>query len=233
MLLFYCNEALIKGNEFVGQECPACSTNKWRAVSAIKYLSFTILPLFPFKTVQAKECRNCFRVIEHNDQAYSYPTITKRKLASTLFGLPVLALIFSLITWYISFIEQQQEKVRSVPKHGDILFINYFKLTQDDRETLYPIRIAKVERFDRIENKVTMKISSFKYKYRNGATLDYRGRSYLFGSFFAKKELTVPVHTLSNRTVFYDVKRPFYNIDVELFQKDTKFEKEFAEYPRE
>lgn len=234
VLLFYSREAVVTGDEFIDSHCPACQASKWRAVSILKYVSFTIFPLFPFKKMAAQQCNNCFRIIQTEKKAPSYtpPKVSKGTVFSTWFGTPLLMLISFLLSSYLSFIELEQERVRSHPKHGDILFLNYFNLTKDEKQLRYPIRIAKVEKFDQVKNQVILKLSSFKYRYSDGATLDYRGRSYLFGSYFAKKQLVLPLNALSDKSVFYDVKRPFYNIDVEIFQTATKFEKTYLEYPR-
>lgn len=234
MLLFYENELVERGEEFEGTNCPACNHNKWNAVTVIRYVSFTILPLFPFKKIDSKRCKNCSRTLasEANQTQYSHPTISKASLlCSTVSGLPILVGLFLLISSYLNFLAQEQEKVRHTPKAGDILFINYFKMSGKDNEILYPIRIGKVAGYNKQGDKIALKISSFKYGFHDSAQMDFRGRSYLFNSYFKDKTIEVALSELQDRTLFYHVERPFHNVDIEFFQKETSFEKTYSEYP--
>ena len=105
-------------------------------------------------------------------------------------------------------------------------------MSGEDREIRYPIRLGKVERYNTTGDKVVLKISRFKYGFHDSAQMDFRGRSYLFSSYFRDKTIEVMVTDLVDRTVYYQAERPFHNVDIEFFQQDTKFEKTFKEYPR-
>lgn len=209
-----------------------CSHQSFWMTTQLKRFSFFSLPLFPVASEHVLKCCKCQRehrpnVIEQLPDKFPRPDI--RGVLSGFHGWFMVSLLAFMMLFFYRSIYPDDTHYRAQPRIGDIYFVDFYQISENDQYFTHPYRIAKL--IDISGDNLVLKVSGWSHSRKWGVFNDFLNQQYAYKSNYMTNLFTITKSALQSRQSVFGVRRKRQYVDVEEVQKGVVFEKKFEDFP--
>jgi len=186
--------------------------------------------LLPLKQKAAIRCCRCYK---QQEARFDTPVpLTINNILLRCWGWFGLALMGAFIWLIMQQLYPEDQHIRQTPRVGDRYFIDYYQLTGELAESIYPLKMLKVVAVDKLKQSVQVQAGTWSYKTLWKMTNDFFNRKDGFNSNFHQQTITLPMTLLQKHDLVLQARRRLVNIDMEKNQRFTQDDVRILEYPR-